>query len=93
MKLNCLLFTNKFFNNFPTRYFLQIFFKYPVCLSFSICLVQERVEALNEKLDLVLSGGEKLTDGELSAEGGPTKPGYSKKQCKLIIWLLSKVTE
>ena len=44
--------------------------------------MQERVEALNEKLDLVLSGGEKLTDGELSAEGGPTRLGYAKKQCK-----------
>ena len=48
-------------------------------------IVQERVEALNEKLDLVLSGGEKLTDGELSAEGGPIKPGYGKKPCKLPI--------
>ena len=48
-------------------------------------IVQERVEALNEKLDLVLSGGEKLTDGELSAEGGPIKPGYGKKPCKLLI--------
>lgn len=47
--------------------------------------MQERVEALNEKLDLVLSGGEKLTDGELSAEGGPTKPGYGKKPCKLLV--------
>ena len=46
--------------------------------------MQERVEALNEKLDLVLSGGEKLTDGELSAEGGPVKLGYGKKPCKLL---------
>lgn len=49
-----------------------------------VSIVQERVEALNEKLDLVLSGGEKLTDGELSAEGGPAKPGYDKKPCKLF---------
>ena len=48
-------------------------------------IVQERVEALNEKLDLVLSGGEKLTDGEISAEGGPIKPGYGKKPCKLPV--------
>ena len=59
-------------------------------MSFHACIVQERVEALNEKLDLVLSGGEKLTDGELSAEGGPTKLGYGKKQCKLIISMLSQ---
>ena len=51
-----------------------------------LCLltVQERVEALNEKLDLVLSGGEKFGDGELFAEGGSSKTGYSKKQCKLL---------
>ena len=56
---------------------------------FELCMstVQERVEALNEKLDLVLSGGEKLTDGELSAEGGPAKLGYGKKPCKLLIAL------
>lgn len=42
--------------------------------------LQERVEALNEKLDLVLSGGEKFGDGELFAEGGSSKTGYSKKQ-------------
>ena len=47
-------------------------------------IVQEKVEALNEKLDLVLSGGEKLTDGELSAEGGPAKPGSGKKPCKYL---------
>lgn len=41
--------------------------------------LQERVEALNEKLDVVLSGGEKILDGELSTEGGPAKPGYGKK--------------
>jgi len=46
--------------------------------------VHERVEALNEKLDLVLSGGEKLTDGELSAEGAPAKAGYGKKPCKFL---------
>lgn len=42
--------------------------------------LQERVEALNEKLDLVLSGGEKLVDGELTAEGATGKLGYAKKQ-------------
>lgn len=47
-------------------------------------IVHERIEALNEKLDLVLSGGEKLTDGELSAEGGPAKAGYGKKPCKFF---------
>ena len=50
--------------------------------------MQERVEALNEKLDLVLSGLEKFTDGELFAEGGSSKPGYSKKQCKLMHCIL-----
>lgn len=39
------------------------------------------MEALNEKLDLVLSGGEKLVDGELTAEGATGKLGYAKKQC------------
>ena len=43
--------------------------------------VQERVEALNEKLDLVLNGGEKIPDGEASTDGGPAKPGYGKKPC------------
>ena len=52
-------------------YFLSNFF----------CTVQEKVEALNEKLDLVLSGGEKLVDGELTAEGATGKLGYAKKQC------------
>lgn len=62
----------------------------------TISIVQERVEALNEKLDLVLSGGEKLTDGELSAEGGPAKPGYGKKPCKLLIdrlWIDDQTNE
>ena len=47
--------------------------------------MQERVEALNEKLDLVLSGGEKLIDGETSAEGGAAKAGYGKKPCKFLV--------
>ena len=51
---------------------------------YCLLTVQERVEALNEKLDLVLSGGEKFGDGELFAEGGSSKTGYSKKQCKLL---------
>lgn len=55
----------------PSVFFIQFFF----------CTVQERVEALNEKLDLVLSGGEKLVDGELTAEGATGKLGYAKKQC------------
>lgn len=46
-----------------------------------IITVQERVEALNEKLDLVLNGGEKIPDGEASTDGGPAKPGYGKKPC------------
>ena len=66
---------------------LLIYIKYMYSQKYFECMsiVQERVEALNEKLDLVLSGGEKLTDGELSAEGGPAKLGYGKKPCKLLI--------
>lgn len=50
------------------------------CVHAENLALQERVEALNEKLDLVLSGGEKLVDGELTSEGGPGKLGYAKKQ-------------
>ncbi|CAH3181766.1 unnamed protein product [Porites lobata] len=50
------------------------------CMHAENLALQERVEALNEKLDLVLSGGEKFGDGELFAEGGSSKTGYSKKQ-------------
>lgn len=64
---------------------LLIYIKYSPTYFECMSIVLERVETLNEKLDLVLSGGEKLTDGELSAEGGPTKPGYGKKPCKLLI--------
>ena len=55
-----------------------------MCVCLCLLTAQERVESLNEKLDLVLSGGEKFTDSELFAEGGSSKPGYSKKQCKLM---------
>ena len=62
---------------------LKEFLKNPVFFFFSFlfCTVQEKVDALNEKLDLVLSGGEKLLDGELTAEGAVGKLGYAKKQC------------
>ena len=48
--------------------------------------MRERIDGLNEKLDLLLSG-EKTTDGELSTDGGLVKPGYGKKPCKYYILL------
>lgn len=47
----------------------------------SLLLVRERVDGLNEKLELLLSG-EKAVDGELSTDGALVKPGYGKKPCK-----------
>ena len=73
------------------KFFSKIYIKHSVCVFFFVVFilfvcgftitVQERVEALNEKLDLVLNGGEKIPDGEASTDGGPAKPGYGKKPC------------
>lgn len=43
--------------------------------------MRERVDAVNERLDLVVSG-EKAVDGDLSIDGASAKLGYGKKPCK-----------
>ena len=50
-----------------------------------VIAVRERVDALNERLDLVGSG-EKTMEGELSVDGASAKlAGYSKKSCKYLV--------
>ena len=35
----------------------------------------------------MLSGGDKIIDSETTVEGGPSRQGYGKKPCKIVVFL------